>query len=206
MASAQGGAGRNGGQVAGLHAPGLRPAPAGKVGLSMGGAMERTDPRSPPIVPAEVATRRRAQRLIALFEALKGIGALAASIGLLSLLHHDLRHMVEVMIGHFGLDPGGHYPMALLHYATLLQDTSVQALVMLATAYVALRLTEAYGLWKDRAWGEWLGALSGAIYVPFEVRHLLHRPSLLSAVVVLANVLIIAFLAWQLWRRRAPAG
>jgi uncharacterized membrane protein (DUF2068 family) len=172
----------------------------------MAAATDKTDSHTPPVAPAEVATRRRAQRLIALFEALKGLGALAASIGLLSLLHHDLRHMVEVMIGHFGLDPGGHYPMALLHYATLLQDASVQSLVMLATAYVALRLTEAYGLWKDRAWGEWLGALSGAIYVPFEVRHLLHRPSALSAAVVLANVLIIAFLAWQLWRRRATGG
>jgi uncharacterized membrane protein (DUF2068 family) len=165
--------------------------------------MASTGPGTPPVPPSEVFTRRRAQRLIALFEAVKGLGALAASIGLLSLLHHDLRHMVEVLIGHFGLDPGDHYPMALLHYATLLQDTSVQSLVALAAAYVILRLTEAYGLWKDRAWGEWLGALSGAIYVPFEVRHLLHRPGVLSAVVVLANVLIVAFLAWQLWRRRA---
>jgi uncharacterized membrane protein (DUF2068 family) len=148
--------------------------------------------------------RKRAQRMIAFFEALKGVGALAASIGLLSLLHHDLRHMVEALIGHFGLNPGDHYPETLLHYATVLQDTSVQTLVALAGAYVTLRLVEAYGLWRDRAWGEWMGALSGAIYLPFELRHLAHRPGLLSAAVVVANVLIVAFLAWQLWRRRAP--
>jgi uncharacterized membrane protein (DUF2068 family) len=149
--------------------------------------------------------RRRAQRLIALFEAAKGIVALAASIGLLSLLHHDLRVLAEAAIGHFGLDPGSHYPKALLHYAEVLQDTSVRTLVLLATSYVAVRLVEAYGLWKDRVWGEWMGALSGAIYVPFEVRHLMHRPTFFSALVVLANLAIVAFLAYQLWRRRSPA-
>jgi uncharacterized membrane protein (DUF2068 family) len=166
--------------------------------------MKAPDSTVPPVTRDEVSTRQRAQRLIALFEALKGLGALAASIGLLSVLHHDLRHMVEVLIGHFGLNPGDHYPQALLQYASLLQDTSVRTLVALAAAYVILRLVEAYGLWKDLAWGEWLGALSGAIYVPFELRHMLHRPGVLSVVVVLANVLIVAFLAWQLWRRRAP--
>ncbi|CAM3896491.1 DUF2127 domain-containing protein [Bordetella bronchialis] len=153
-----------------------------------------------------LAPHQRAQRLIALVEAAKGIGALAASIGLLSLLHHDLRHIVTVLIGHFGLNPGAHYPEEILHYATVLQDTSVRALVALALAYVALRLIEAYGLWWDRAWGEWLGALSGAIYIPFELRHLLHRPGLLAAAVVLFNVAIVAFLGLQLWRkRRLPA-
>lgn len=146
--------------------------------------------------------RRHAQRLIGLFEALKGLGALAASIGLLSLLHHDLRHMTEELIGHFGLDPGGHYPSALLHYAEILQDTNVRTLVMLAGGYVGMRLIEAYGLWRDRVWGAWLGALSGALYIPFELRHLVHKPTLFNVLVVVANILIVAFLAYQLWRRR----
>jgi uncharacterized membrane protein (DUF2068 family) len=150
-----------------------------------------------------VALRQRAQRAIALFEAFKGCAALAASIGLLSLLHHDLRQLTVDLIGHFGLDPGARYPHTLLHYADVLQDTSVRLLVSLASAYVIVRLVEAYGLWHDRVWGEWLGALSGAIYIPFEVRHLLHRPSAFSALVVLANVLIVLFLATQLWRRRS---
>jgi uncharacterized membrane protein (DUF2068 family) len=163
--------------------------------------MHASPPAAGPHAPDALSARQRAQRLIALVEALKGIGALAASIGLLSLLHHDLRHVVAVLIGHFGLKPGDHYPEELLRYASILQDTSLRTLVALAGAYVSLRLIEAYGLWKGRAWGEWLGALSGAVYVPFELRHLLHRPGVFSAAVVLANVAIVAFLAWQLWRR-----
>ncbi|OZI25899.1 hypothetical protein CAL26_00595 [Bordetella genomosp. 9] len=151
---------------------------------------------------SHVTARQRAQRAIAMVEAAKGVGALAASIGLLSLLHHDLRHIVIVLIGHFNLNPDARYPSELLHYASILQDTSLRTLVGLAGGYVTLRLIEAYGLWRDRAWGEWLGALSGAIYIPLEVRHLLHRPSVLAAGVLLFNIAIVAFLAWQLWHRR----
>jgi uncharacterized membrane protein (DUF2068 family) len=47
----------------------------------------------------------------------------------------------------------------------------------LAIGYIVVRMLEAYGLWNERAWGEWLGALSGGLYIPFEIGHLVHRPS-----------------------------
>jgi len=146
--------------------------------------------------------QRRALRTIALFEALKGATAFAASLGLLSLLHHDLHHLAEALIGHFGLNPGDHYPALLLHDAALLQDANLRSLLLLATGYVLLRFFEAYGLWHQRIWGQWLGALSGALYVPFELRHLIYRPSAASAAVLAINIVVIAFLAWQLARQR----
>ncbi len=59
-----------------------------------------------------------------------------------------------------------------------------------------------YGLWNDLAWGEWLGALSGGLYIPFEVGHLIHRPSVIIGVVLAVNVFMFIFLAIQLWSRR----
>ena len=84
------------------------------------------------------------------------------------------------LIEDFGLKPGGHYPAIILHYADVLADTNLQALILLAAGYVVLRFFEAYGLWYQRTWGQWLGALSGGLYVPFELWHLAHRPSLLG--------------------------
>jgi uncharacterized membrane protein (DUF2068 family) len=59
-----------------------------------------------------------------------------------------------------------------------------------------------YGLWHERGWGEWLGALSGALYVPFELRHLIHQPTVATALVIAADVVVVGFLAWQIWGRR----
>jgi len=146
--------------------------------------------------------QRRALRAIAAFEAIKGTVALAAGLGFLSLLHHDLHRLAASLIGHIGLDPGAHYPGIALHHVDQLLGANLRSLVLAVSGYVLVRLCEAYGLWNGYAWGEWLGALSGALYVPFEMRHMVHHPTLATAVVMAANVAVVGFLAWQLWRRR----
>jgi uncharacterized membrane protein (DUF2068 family) len=146
--------------------------------------------------------RRRALRTIALFEAVKGAAALAASLGFVGLLRHDLRRFMAELIGHFGLDPAGHYPSILLRYAETLADANLRSLFLLAAGYVLLRFCEAYGLWYQRTWGQWLGALSGGLYIPFEVRHLMHAPSLVGALVLVGNLLVVGYLALVVWQER----
>jgi uncharacterized membrane protein (DUF2068 family) len=136
----------------------------------------------------------------------KGGVAFAASLGFLSLLHHDLHGLAVELIEHFGLKPGAHYPSIILHYADLLADTNLQELVLLAGGYVLLRFVEAYGLWYQRTWGQWVGALSGALYVPFELWHLANQPSLPGVLVLVSNLAIVGFLAYLLWRGRRGGG
>lgn len=145
--------------------------------------------------------RRRALHAIAMFEAVKGLVALAAGLGLLGLLHYDVHRLALALLWHFRLDPEMHYPELLLHYADLLGAINLRTLAPVAIAYIAVRWLEAYGLWHEKAWAEWLAALSGALYIPLEVAHLVHRPSLINAGVLLANVGIVCFMAFQLWRR-----
>ncbi|HEU5297524.1 MAG TPA: DUF2127 domain-containing protein [Burkholderiaceae bacterium] len=146
--------------------------------------------------------QRRALRAIAAFEAIKGTVALAAGLGFLSLLHHDLHRLAASLIGHIGLDPGAHYPAIALHDVDQLLGANQRSLVLAVSGYVLVRLCEAFGLWNGHAWGKWLGALSGALYIPFEMRHMVHRPTLATAVVMAANAAVVGFLSWQLWRRR----
>ena len=144
---------------------------------------------------------RSAIQAIAIFEATKGLAALAGLIGVLDLLHRDVRAVALALMGRFGLDPEAHYPSLLLHYADLLPDTDVHMLVMLASAYIALRFIEATGLWLGKAWGEYLGALSGGIYIPFEVMHFIQEPSWMNAFIVVLNAIIVGYLTYALWLR-----
>jgi uncharacterized membrane protein (DUF2068 family) len=154
------------------------------------------------VPPTHVVARRRALRAIAIFEAVKGVAVFAASIGLLSLMHRDVRHIAAELIEHFGMHLGKRFPPILLHYADVLYDANLRWLLFAATCYITVRLFEAYGLWHDFIWAEWLGALSGVLYIPFEVRHFLLRTSGASAAVLLGNIFVIGFLVFQLWRRR----
>src|SRR5664279_6519664 len=146
--------------------------------------------------------KRRTLRSIAVFEAAKGIAALAGIIGVLDLMHRDVRHLAIELIGRFGQNPEAHFPSIILHYADLLPGANIGALVFFASLYILLRLLEAYGLWNERVWSEWLGALSGGLYVPLEISSLVQRPSAITAMVLVGNIFVVGFLLFQLWQRR----
>ena len=65
-----------------------------------------------------------------------------------------------------------------------------------------VHFVEAYGLWKERLWGQWFGAMAGAVYIPFEIRHMIQRPSFTTAAVITFNLAVVVYLGWQFWRRR----
>lgn len=149
---------------------------------------------------------RNAVRGVAIFEALKGLAAFLGLLGLLQLLKHDLHHLALEWIGHTGLAPQQHYPALLLQAVDHINATPIHTLVWLGGLYITARWVEAWGLWHDRAWGEWLGVLSCGIYVPLEVRHLWHSPHWQGAAVLVTNLALMAVLALRLReRRRVPA-
>jgi uncharacterized membrane protein (DUF2068 family) len=142
-------------------------------------------------------------RLIAAFEALKGLAALAVLIGVLDLMQQDVKAFAMALIGRFGLNPEGHYSSILLHYAELLPQANRTQIVELGLGYSAIRLIEAYGLWMSRTWGEYLGAISGALYIPFEIMHFVHQTDIASAVVVVFNICVVAYLTLGIYKKHS---
>jgi len=140
---------------------------------------------------------------ISLFEAVKGVAAIAASLGILSLAQHDVRALAYALVGHFHWNPQAHYPRLLLADAELLANTDLRQVVLLLWAYAAIRLVEGYGLWKDRAWAEWLATVSGAVYLPIELSHLIGSATPINAAVLASNVAVVAYMVIRLLRRRA---
>jgi uncharacterized membrane protein (DUF2068 family) len=142
-------------------------------------------------------------RTVAAIEAAKGLVVLLAGFGLFALLHRDVQQFAETLVTHAHLNPASHTPHIFIDYAGRLNDTRLQQLAAAALAYSAVRLIEAYGLWFERIWGEGFAAASGAIYLPFEVRELIHRPSMLSACLLLVNLGVVLFMVYSLRRRMA---
>lgn len=73
---------------------------------------------------------------------------------------------------------------------------------MLAIGYAVIRIAEGVGLWYGFAWGEWLAALAGGIYLPFELHHLMHKPSWEVMVFFVFNLAIVVYLTLRLQLRR----
>jgi uncharacterized membrane protein (DUF2068 family) len=141
-------------------------------------------------------------RLVAVFELAKGALALAAGAGLLAFVHHDIRDVVTELLLHLHLDPARRIPGIFVLLADRIASMDLWLLAIGAAAYAALRIAEAYGLWFNREWAEWLGAVSGAIYVPFELYALSKGVTPLRLVTLAINLLVVAVLSEALWRRR----
>ena len=109
------------------------------------------------------------------------------------------------MIGHFHLDPEAHYPQLLIETANWIATSNVYAIFAVAVLYAVIRLVEAYGLWKDRAWAEWLAALSGSLYLPLELNHLIAHTTTINACVLMGNLAVVVFMVFRLKKRRHEA-
>lgn len=75
-----------------------------------------------------------------------------------------------------------------------------------ALVYSGLRFLEAVGLWKDRNWAQWLGAISGGIYVPVEIYEAARKATATRLVLFALNVVVVAYLVWNLWQKRRLHG
>ena len=140
-------------------------------------------------------------KTVAAFEALKGALVLAASSGVL-LVHQSLHSFAASLVEHTHLNPASKYPHIFLDAATHLQDTNLLVLALGAACYSVLRFVEAFGLYRSAAWAEVFAALSGAVYVPFEVANLWRSANWLSFGALLLNLLVVIVMVVSLLRRR----
>ena len=138
----------------------------------------------------------RALRTVALFEAAKGTLVLLVGFGLLSLVHHDIQRFAERLVIHAHLNPAARYPRIFIEVANHLTDARLLLIAAGAATYSLVRFVEAYGLWYARRWAEWFAALSGGIYIPFEIFELYERVSWLSLGALLLNSTIVAFMLY----------
>jgi uncharacterized membrane protein (DUF2068 family) len=137
-------------------------------------------------------------RSIAAFEALKGVLALMLLGLVLSLTHVNMHAWVLSHIQSWGLNPESRFPAMALDYADALPHTDLHTVIWLALGYASLRFCEAFGLWNNMNWAKYLGAGSGAIYIPFEIEHLINEPNSGSIAILGINIYIVAYLLMHL--------
>ncbi len=141
-------------------------------------------------------------RVVALFEAAKGLLVVFVGFGLLAFINKDIHSAAERLVRHFHLDPARHYPRIFIDAAQHLTDRYLWAMAFSAILYSGVRFVEAYGLWHQRQWAKWFGLLSGAMYVPVELVEIMRGVTWPKITVLVINSGIVGYLAYALWRSR----
>jgi uncharacterized membrane protein (DUF2068 family) len=132
-----------------------------------------------------------AVRAVALFEAAKGVLVLLAGLGSLVLLHEDVQHLAELLVGHLHLNPARRLSHLFFATAAALTEAHLRILALVAVVYAAVRFVEAWGLWRARRWAEWFAAASAGIYLPLEAYELYASATWMSLGILLINLLVV---------------
>lgn len=169
--------------------------------------MRRRNPRgsSPHIrtvagLTRDTRTSRRLLALIALERGCRGLLLTLLGVYMLTRIHSDWGVTVRHIAQQFGLDPQQHLVAKLIVKAHRL-DGSKQLLFSLATlAYGLVEMVEGVGLWLKQRWAEWLTVIVTAALMPVEIRELWIHASVLKALGLAVNALIVVYLVYALRR------
>jgi uncharacterized membrane protein (DUF2068 family) len=155
--------------------------------------------------PPASAPRFTILRTIALYKLLKVLLLLALAYGEVRL--HDASLIARLLVW-ASARPSGLERDVVTHLLQLfsgLSASKVHTLRIITLAYAAVFAIEGIGLWMQKRWAEWLTTIITASLIPLEVWELFHRPHVGKAVVLVANVAIVAYLVWQLKTKHKPA-
>ncbi len=136
--------------------------------------------------------------VIALLEASKAMLALLAATGLEVLGPQPLRHGIMALIRRLSLDPDHGTLPSLLH---MISPDAVHLAAAGMIGYGLLHLVEAWGLWRAKAWASWLGCLTAALYLPFDIFAIIRHPGWPSWTILAINLIVVYVLARDLRKR-----
>jgi uncharacterized membrane protein (DUF2068 family) len=136
--------------------------------------------------------------LIGAFKLVKAITLVAAGIALITLAkdHHASSTLVH-WAREAHLDPGARFLRRGIGEVAGL-DPKDRALIGGALfLYAAVFLVEGIGLVTRRSWAEWMTLIVTTSLVPFEIYELTREVNIARVIVLVANIAIVAYLAWR---------
>ncbi len=155
------------------------------------------------------APAARHERLLPWIAAERGLrAALLVTLGAILISHPHTNWAAEVrrLATDAGLNPSGNVVRRILEAVRKIPARETTVFGVIALAYGALEAAESYGLARRRRWGEWLTLVATAILIVPEVWELIRDVTLLKVGALIVNLLVVAYLYWQLRRSgRRPA-
>jgi uncharacterized membrane protein (DUF2068 family) len=151
----------------------------------------------PPIKPRDTGLY-----LIGIFKLVKAVFFLGVSLGALHFVHHDLSGTVDRMIRELHFDPESRIVDLVTDKVALITHHKLRLISLGTFLYSGLCTTEAYGLLRRKVWAEFVTLWLSVSFIPWELWELARRPTFWHVAILLANLVIVAYLVWMLQRKK----
>lgn len=137
--------------------------------------------------------------LLKLFEA---IFFFLVGVGAIHFLHRDLGEAATRLAERLKFDLDGRMMTWVMDH---LDDITAHRLKQIGVAtflYAGLRIAEGVGLVMEKVWAEHLTVGVTTAFLPWELYEIVRRPDWIRVCLLLANLVVLAYLLWSLRRAR----
>ncbi len=148
----------------------------------------------PPVIRAVKEQRAPTLYLIILFKLGKGLLLLLAGFAAFKLVGTDLQRAFANLLQNANLEPDGRYFGEVSHWLETVTAMDVRLLAMGTVFYSLFSLAEGVGLLLRATWGGWMAIGESAFFIPVEIYEMLHRFSVMVAIVLILNAAIVWYL------------
>ena len=122
---------------------------------------------------------------------------LELKLGPLQTWARETRDHLSSAVSQTGRDPSRDFLTTSLDRLLRLNKRSFPVLIGTAITYAVVEGAEAFGLWLEKRWAEYLTAIATAGFLPFELHELLDRVTAFRIGALIVNVVVLVYLVWS---------
>jgi len=143
--------------------------------------------------------------LIGISKLLESAVLLIVATGALRLVSQGVAETARRWLIELHLDPNGRHLSTGISKLLSVNEKTLKELSVALYIYFVLHFTEGVGLLLHKRWAEYFTVISTSLLVPLEVYELVHKFSATKVIVLIANLVIVAYLIYRLWVGRKEA-
>lgn len=140
--------------------------------------------------------------LIGLFKLSKAVLSTALGFGALKLVHSDIGVVVLRITDALRIDPESRLVSLVMDKADLIGSHQLRQFSWITFLYAAICLVEGTGLMMEKGWAEYFTLILTIVALPWECYELAKHVTTLRLVLLVINLVVLAYLAWLLGRKR----
>jgi len=140
--------------------------------------------------------------LIGLFKLAEAVFFFLVGVGAFHFIHRDLGDSALRLAMRLRVDPDGRLVSYVIDHLDAITAHRLKQIGVATFFYAALRATEGIGLVLEQTWAEYLTVGVTTAFLPWECYEIARRPDWVRVCLLLANLVVLAYLVWWLGRSR----
>jgi uncharacterized membrane protein (DUF2068 family) len=109
---------------------------------------------------------------------------------------NDALPAIRDLYSGLGFDVTHSKLLGLIQQSFTLDSRTLLYLAVGLAVYALIELTEAFGLWLGRRWGEYFAMVATSVFLPYEVYDLTVKITWLRVAAFMVNLLLVVYLVW----------